>query len=261
VLRDKLRVLSSWVRISVPAGETPALVGIINRRKDFRILRERHWYRIPVAAAPAGLAQIRFIAFYLTRVFDEERWQVSYYAEVRKIGIARRRELLPDEPAHPRVDENYYRVEIGELQRLPVPIPSRRRRRLVFIPTSLERLFRAKEINELYLTSPIEERLYQALKEAGFQPERQFFVREGRGGYFLDLAIISPGVRVDIECDGERYHQGRTKAAQDRERDNRLVAKGWRIVRFSGREINKNPDECVRLVAQVLKIAGRRRAD
>ncbi len=246
------------MRISVVAGETPALVGIVNREKDFQILRERHWYRIPVASAPAGLREIRFIAFYLTRVFGAERWQVSYYAEVRKIGIARRRELLPDEPQHPRADEDYYRLEIGELMRLPRSIPSRRQRRIVFIPTTKERLFRAREINELYLTSPIEERLYQALKEAGFQPERQFFVRDAGGGYFLDLAVINRRLRVDIECDGERYHQGRKKAAQDRERDNRLVAKGWRIVRFSGREINHQIEDCVRLVKQVLNNAGTR---
>ncbi len=136
--------------------ETPALVGIVTRRKDWELVRSEHWYRIPLSTAPAGLATIRYLAFYQTRVFGEEKWAVNWYASVRGITRTKRIDLLPDEPSHRRAGAEYYRVEVGELRRLPNAIPSRRWRRIVFIPTSLERLLRAQEINDLFKTSPIE---------------------------------------------------------------------------------------------------------
>ena len=51
-----------------------------------------------------------------------------------------RAELLPDEPDHPRAGDSYYKIEIGPLQPLPRPVPSRALRRIAFIPTTLSRL-------------------------------------------------------------------------------------------------------------------------
>lgn len=230
------------------------LVGIVTRKKDWAILKEEGWYRIPVKSAPVQLERIRYLAFYQTKVFDAEKWAVNYYARVKEIKTVRRIELLPDEPNHPRAQEWYYRIAIYELRRLPHPIPSRRWRRIIFIPTTLERLLRAKEINELYHTSPIEEKLYRALERAGLAPERQFYV--GKGGYLLDLAVFCKMGKIDVECDGARYHSGRKKAEQDRQRDNYLTALDWRVLRFSGREINRNLNGCLRIIERVVEKLG-----
>jgi very-short-patch-repair endonuclease len=235
---------------------TVALVGIINRKKDWAILREQGWYRIPVKTAPENLFQVCYIAFYQTKVFGAEKWAVNYYARVKDIKMVRRIELLPDEPKHPRAQGWYYRINICELQRLPHPIPSRRWRRIVFIPTTLEKLLTAKEINELYHTSPIEEKLYLALERAGLAPERQFYVRDEGGGYFLDLAIFCDQGKVAVECDGASYHSGRKKTEQDRQRDNQLTALDWRVLRFSGKEINQNLNGCLRVIKRVVKKLG-----
>ncbi len=238
------------------SGETPALVAVIPRKKDWAILREEHWYRIPVRSAPEGLEKIKFIAFYQTKVFATEAWAVNYYAEVKDIRKVKRIELLPDEPRHRRASELYYRIAIGELLRLPRAIPSRRWRRIVFIPTTLEKLLRAKEINDLYHTSPIEERLYQELESLGLKPERQFYVRQGDKGYFLDIAVFCREGELDVECNGDIYHSGREKAEIDRTRDNDLTVGGWRILRFSGKEIKKNAKGCGRLVQDVVRKLG-----
>ncbi len=235
---------------------TVALVGIINRKKDWEILKEQGWYRIPVKNAPDNLFQMRYIAFYQTRVFGAEKWAVNYYARVKDIKIVRRIELLPDEPKHPRAQGWYYRINICELQRLPNSIPSRRWRRIVFIPTTLEKLLTAREINELYHTSPIEEKLYLALERTGLAPERQFYVRDESGGYFLDLAIFCDQGKIAVECDGASYHSGRKKAEQDRHRDNQLTALDWRVLRFSGKEIRQNVQECLRMVKRVVEKLG-----
>jgi len=193
-------------RLRVYGPETPALVGIVTRRKDWELVRSRHWYRIPVRTAPEGLDKVRYLAFYQTRVFGEEKWAVNWYAQVKDITRATRRELLPDEPGHPRAGAEYYKVELGELTRLPQPIPSRRWRRIVFIPTSLERLMHAQEVNDLFKVSPIEEKLYFTLKDVGLPAERQFFVREEGSGYMLDMAVFCRDGNLDIECDGDTYH-------------------------------------------------------
>jgi len=202
------------------------------------------------------LEQVRFLAFYQTGAFGSERWAVNYYAEVRGIRRVRRIELLPDEADHPRAHDEYHKVAIGELLRLPKPIPSRRLRRIVFIPTSLERLMNAREINDLFRTSPIEDVLYRRLQAEGLEPERQFFVRENGEGNMLDLTLFCRDGNLNIECDGDRYHLGKDKAAADRRRDNRLTSGGWRILRFSGSEIGADLDSCVQMVKRTVRRLG-----
>lgn len=244
-----------WDRVTQYGDETPALVGIVTRKKDWGLIQTEHWYRIPVKSAPDGLSQIKYLAFYLTKALGEGRWSVSHYAEVKRLSQVKRLELLPDEPRHKRAAEPYYKIDIGALRSLPNPIPSRRWRRLVFIPTSLERLRRAQEINDLFRTSPIEDRLYAAMKDVGLPAERQYLVRE-RTGHMLDLALFCHDGNLDIECDGEHYHSGRGKAIEDRTRDNDLTSGGWRILRFSGSEINHDPGSCLELVRRTIRRLG-----
>jgi very-short-patch-repair endonuclease len=228
------------------------LVGIVTRKKDWEFVRSEHWYRIPVRNAPEGFDSIQYLAFYQTKLFGDEKWAVSWYARVRGISKVTRRELLPDEPKHPRAGAEYYKIVLGELTRLPHPIPSRRWRRIVFIPTSLERLLHAEEINDLFKVSPIEDKLYFTLKDSGLPAERQYFVREESSGYVLDMAVFCRDSNLDIECDGEAFHAGRDKAEQDRERDNTLTTAGWHILRFSGRRILRDPDRCVETVKRTV---------
>ena len=236
--------------------ETPALVGVVARKRDWELVRSEHWYRIPVRTAPEGLDRVRYLAFYQTKLFGDEKWAVNWYVPVRGIGRAKRRELLPDEPTHPRAGADYYKVALGELKRLPSPIPSWRWRRIVFIPTSLERLLHAQEINDLFKVSPIEDKLYFTLKDSGLPAERQYFVREESSGYMLDMAVFCRDSNLDIECDGEAYHTGRDKAEEDRERDNTLTTAGWHILRFSGRRILDDTGKCVEAVRRTVRRLG-----
>lgn len=245
----------AW-RVRVFGPETPALVGIVTRMKDWEFVRSEHWYRVPVRTAPEGLDRIQYLAFYQTRLFGKEKWAVNWYARVRGISKTTRSELLPDEPAHARAGAEYYKVELGELERLPHPIPSRRWRRIVFIPTSLERLLHAQEINDLFKVSPIEDKLYFTLQDACLPAERQFFVRECGSGYMLDMAVFCRDSNLDIECDGDTYHSGRDKADQDRERDNTLTTAGWHILRFSGRRIFRDTGHCLDTVKRTVRRLG-----
>lgn len=139
-----------------------ALVAVVNHPRDWQCVLDEHWYRIPLDRAPSRIA-VQYLAFYHTRVFPELRWMIRYYAPVERFDVVSRRELLPAEPAHPRADASYYRISLGPLSELPHPVPSRRLRRVTFILTTLPRLFRAREINDLWMRESAQAPLRRAL--------------------------------------------------------------------------------------------------
>src|SRR5260221_220449 len=99
--------------------DAPGLVAVLNNRPDFERAEVEHWYRIPVQSAPDGLGDIRWVAFYLTKVFGREKWSVRHWAKVRKITQAKRVDLLPAEHRPPRAQKLYYRLELDSLQIRP----------------------------------------------------------------------------------------------------------------------------------------------
>lgn len=125
------------------------LVAVMNNPRDFEIAREEGWYRIPLKHAPPTTTEATVLAFYFTKAFGEESWAIHWYAPVRGHELVRRRDLLPEEPDHPRADELYYKVQLGPLERLEPPIPSFRWRRIAFIETSWDRFVTAREVHEL----------------------------------------------------------------------------------------------------------------
>lgn len=81
--------------------------------------------------------------------------------------------------------------------------------------------------------SPIERILYDALVSQGYVVRTQ--VPCGR--YSIDLAI--PSLKLAIECDGKAYHSSPAQKAHDRRKNAFLRKNGWRVLRFSGRQINR----------------------
>jgi hypothetical protein len=137
----------------------PVLVVVVTNRADWRRVIHEGWYRIPLKHAPQPVAA-EALAFYLTSSFGADRWQVGWYAPTLRYQLATRRELLPEEPQHPRAAERYYRIALGPLQRLARPIPSRRLRRVSFIPTTFGRLLSAADLADLWQTDDSAETLW-----------------------------------------------------------------------------------------------------
>ncbi len=138
-----------------PDDAARVLVAVITRVRDLRIAREQGWYRIPLAQAPSRLAA-DYLAFYQTAAFGDERWSVRYYAPIVRYQIVARRELFPDEADHPQADKRYYRLDLGPLAELPLPVVAARLRRVTFINTTFGQLRRANDVRELW--HPEEER-------------------------------------------------------------------------------------------------------
>ena len=185
------------------------LVAIMNAPRDLDIAREQHWYRIQVASVERFLKDRwapEWMAFYQTKEFGDEGCAVNYFARVLHIRQVTRRDLLPDESDSQKAGHKYYQLMLSPLERLAHPILSRRLRRIVFIPTTLEKLARAVEINDLYDASPLEDRLWAVLKLQGIPAERQEFVDINGRLYELDFAVYCANGNLDIETDGDTWH-------------------------------------------------------
>ena len=86
--------------------------------------------------------------------------------------------------------------------------------------------------------------------------------------------IVLTKYKIAIFCDGEFFHgkdwevlQSRlrkshnsefwiSKISRNRERDNeinkKLLFMGWTVIRFWGKDIKKNPDECIRVIEETI---------
>ena len=131
-----------------PAPDTPVLVAVVTGPDDLARAAQG-WYRLPVAHAPPRLG-CEALAFYQTGAFGAEGHAVRVWAAVRRVSLARRRDLLPAEAQHPRADAVYYRFELGPLTPLARPVPARRLRRVTFIATTWARLVAADDVADLW---------------------------------------------------------------------------------------------------------------
>jgi very-short-patch-repair endonuclease len=225
------------------------LVAIMNEPRDMQIAREQHWYRIPVASVERFLKDRwapELLAFYQTKEFGDEGCAVNYFARALEIRQVTRRDLFPHEAENKKTGQTYYQVMLSPLERLSQPIRSRRWRRIVFIPTTLEKLARAVEINDLYDGSPLEDRLWAVLKLLGIPAERQEFVGINNRLYELDFAVYCANGNLDIETDGDTWHSDPERIPLDNYRDNELQTVGWRHLRFNTKQIREELAEyCV----------------
>ena len=97
------------------------LVAVINNPRDMEIARVLGWYRIPLRSAPKVVA-VDYLAFYQPATFGNQAGHIQWIAPVRGHELTTRAELLRDEADHPRAREEYYKIQIGALEKLTSPI-------------------------------------------------------------------------------------------------------------------------------------------
>jgi very-short-patch-repair endonuclease len=230
------------------------LVAILNDSGDLDILRTQGWYRIPVASVEKWLLHRwppRWLAWYQTKNFGAEAYAVRYFGEVHDIRIVPRQQLFPEYRNDPKAHHRYYQLFVKSIETLPQPIFSRRLRRIVFIPTTWNKFFKAAEVNDLYDESPLEDRLWAEFKRHQIPAERQEFVIAREHDYALDFAIYCAKGKLDVETDGDFWHANSEKAAQDNLRDNDLKTAGWRVLRFNTKQIQEQMfDYCIQTITQ-----------
>jgi very-short-patch-repair endonuclease len=238
------------------------LIGMILRKKDLLTAQRYLWYRIPVKSAPEIVKnrEITTLALYQTKAFDEEKYSVRWWGEVSRIECKKRIELLPNEPAHPRAREEYFVVNVAAFTELPKPVKSRIPRRNPFIVTSDERLFAANDYNDLFLGSPLEERLWSALRKEGIPAQRELMVSKTaarkKQHFYLDFALFCKDVNIAIECDGAAYHNSNEAVEYDKDRDVKVQNMRWVVYRFTTDKIMNHLEETMQHIKQAVKQYG-----
>ncbi len=161
----------------------------MNNRRDWALVQNEGWYRLPTKHAPPDAPNFDWLAFYFTKTFKDNRWAIHYYAAIEGHELTTRRELIPSEPDHPRAGGWYYKLQLGPLQHKIPPIVSVRWRRITFIVTTGDRFMQAAEINDLFERESPAGRLYVTLREMGVPVEREWLIREEGVEYVVDLAL------------------------------------------------------------------------
>lgn len=140
------------------------LVCLIPSTRDMEIARLLGWYRIPLRTAPKVVA-VDYLAFYQPASFGEHSGQIEFIAQVKGHELTTRGELLKDEVNHPRAKEEYYKIQLGGLERLKEPIKTDKWKRLTFLYSTGEYLLNAKILNDLVVQSEEREILWKNLRE------------------------------------------------------------------------------------------------
>jgi hypothetical protein len=166
------------------------LVAILPNQRDFDIARLFGWYRIPLKSAPKVIS-VDYLAFYQTKAFGKmERWQIAYVAQILGHELVRRQDLIRDEPDHPRAHEEYFKLQIGPLQRLENPVPAGDWKRITFFYTTGEQFKTAQTINDLVIKAQDErEILWHSLRERALHAN-EYHARELPESV-LDTAILA----------------------------------------------------------------------
>jgi very-short-patch-repair endonuclease len=239
------------------------LIGMVLRKQDLLTAQRESWYRIPVRSAPEMVKSgtLSTLALYQTKAFGDDKYTVRWWSDVEHISIKKRVELLPDEAAHPRAEEPYYRIQLRKpLQELPKPIASPIPRRNPFITTTRERLREAKDFNDLFCGSPLEERLWLAFRAAGIPVQREFMVSrtvaKKKTVYYLDFAMFCKDVNIAIECDGNTYHNSSDEIEYDKDRDVKVQNMRFAVYRFTTDKIMNHLEETVQHIKQAVKQYG-----
>jgi hypothetical protein len=140
------------------------LVCLLPAPRDLEIARLLGWYRIPLRTSPKVVA-VDYLAFYQPSTFAEHGGQIEYIAQVKGHELTTRGELLKDEADHPRAKEEYYKIQLGALEKLKEPIKSDKWKRLTFLYTTGEYLLNAKLLNDLVVHAEEREILWRSLRE------------------------------------------------------------------------------------------------
>jgi hypothetical protein len=140
------------------------LVAVMTDPRDLEIARLFGWYRIPLRTAPKVIA-VDYLAFYQTKAFNDLKWRIEYIAQVRGHELTTRGELLREDSEHPRSREEYFKIQIGPLEKLPKTILANKWRRITFLYTTGEYLLGAETVNDLVVHSEERQILWKALRE------------------------------------------------------------------------------------------------
>ncbi len=101
-----------------------------------------------------------------------------------------------------------------------------------------------------YRRSKLERRGIRILKQVGLPPFEVEYAIPWSTERRYDVAF--PSAKLAIEWDSFRWHVEASTFQSDKERDREAMEHGWRILRFTWRDVTDNPDMVVATIRSVL---------
>lgn len=118
----------------------------------------------------------------------------------------------------------------------------------------IAQLRRVLDLAEGSTESPMETRLRLLLVQNGLpRPEVQVTLHDSLGRFLARPDLLYRAQRLAIEYDGATH---RDSIAEDNRRQNRLLAAGFRLLRFAAPDLQRTPEAVVALVRHELANAG-----
>jgi hypothetical protein len=112
------------------------------------------------------IIDVDYLAFYQPGSTSEDHQpKIEYFAAVQGYELTTRSELIRDEPDHPHASDEYYKLQIGTLQRLNNPLLAEKWKRITFLYTIGSIFNNARIINDLVIRSDEREILWKSLRE------------------------------------------------------------------------------------------------
>ncbi|MGN6696495.1 MAG: DUF559 domain-containing protein [Aquihabitans sp.] len=102
--------------------------------------------------------------------------------------------------------------------------------------------------------SELERRARRIFAEAGL-PVPAFEVELGEDEIIGRVDCVWRDARLIVELDGQRFHGSRSAREADRQRDNRLVAAGWRVIRVTWDDLKYRAEDIVDQIRRALASA------
>jgi hypothetical protein len=94
--------------------------------------------------------------------------------------------------------------------------------------------------------SVLEDEFRRLVSRAGLpSPVGQFEIRDHSGLFVGRADFAFPEQRLAIELDGYRYHSDPETFVRDRNRQNRLLLAGYRVLRYTARDLRQTPERVV----------------
>jgi len=178
------------------------LVCLLPTPRDLEIARLLGWYRIPLRTAPKVIA-VDYLAFYQPSAFGQRGGQIEYIAEVRGHELTTRGELLKDEADHPHAREEYYKIQIGGLEKLGQPVLADKWKRITFLYTTGEYLLNAKTLNDLVVAGDERQVLWHSLRERA-ENEQLYKTESPEVDIPPDLLMALLGIQESEESYGSK---------------------------------------------------------
>lgn len=113
------------------------------------------------------------------------------------------------------------------------------------------RFAKVKEKQVIHVYTGLERKLYQIVMQMGIPLAFYAQYEAGPGkNYTLDGAF--PNIKLGVEADGEIWHNNPEKINGDKNRDANLARQGWTILRFTDKEIEKQPKDVAMVIQQAV---------